>query len=428
MESIGWIPYYLKTEHDGTKYVCIVMRQTQKRREKTPTNQILFFLKDAFMKRNRHTRKRSKTSVSRSSGPRVMLSPKSKDFLKKLYRQIQSVTHDSHECVIENVEHRPLPDYILKELHFSLDILKIAKRTSFRIAQRRIFIECVFPEDTEFKDAVFEDVVRKIYTWLSVAELYAPAHCSNTLNIHLYMSPEEKRLPTMPKSPILINHANTAFTTSCSPTTEINIFRKEEWFKVFIHETFHSLGLDFSQMDTAKSNAHICSIFRVKSDVRLYEVFCEMWAEIVRILFFLLEKRTSLEDLPREFLNCIRYEKMFSVFQCVKVLAFFDLKYEDLFKEGAASTKYKESTQVLSYYILKSISMVFVNDFIEWCIDHNTKTLDFEKTEENVDRFCDFFESHCRLPKYLEYVEMSENVGKPSSDFIKNTLRMSVYG
>ena len=30
--------------------------------------------------------------------------------------------------------------------------------------------------------------------------------------------------------------------------SEIVIFRREEWFKVLIHETFHNYGLDFSDL------------------------------------------------------------------------------------------------------------------------------------------------------------------------------------
>jgi hypothetical protein len=204
-----------------------------------------------------------------------------------------------------------------------------------------VVVECIVPlckeneifRDPEKMDEFFATCVQKIYMWLSVAYRYAPTHCSNTLHIYLYMTSEKKKLPSLRDGPIDTVHANTAFTTACAPSTEINIFRKEEWFKVFIHETFHSLGLDFSEMDTAEANAKICSLFRVKSDVRLFETFFEMWAEIIHDMFYLyLEKKTSLQKMPAALIDCIANEKLFSVFQCVKVLQFFGLRYQVLFE------------------------------------------------------------------------------------------------
>jgi hypothetical protein len=60
------------------------------------------------------------------------------------------------------------------------------------------------------------------------------------------------------------------------------LYRMEEWFKVFIHETFHCLGLDFSGMNVSNSNKQILQLFPGCSrdmDVRVYETYCEIWAE-----------------------------------------------------------------------------------------------------------------------------------------------------
>ena len=39
--------------------------------------------------------------------------------------------------------------------------------------------------------------------------------------------------------------------------SEIIIFRNEEWFKVFVHETFHLFGVDFSNMSNLKKSKDI---------------------------------------------------------------------------------------------------------------------------------------------------------------------------
>ena len=42
------------------------------------------------------------------------------------------------------------------------------------------------------------------------------------------------------------DNCNTAVTYACAIKGECLIYRKEEWFKVLIHETMHALCLDFS--------------------------------------------------------------------------------------------------------------------------------------------------------------------------------------
>ena len=74
------------------------------------------------------------------------------------------------------------------------------------------------------------------------------------------MTPIKKVLPSSPFVILSPTHANTAVTTTCTADGEICLFRKEEIFKVFIHETFHSLGLDFSSMSNTALNSKMKGI------------------------------------------------------------------------------------------------------------------------------------------------------------------------
>ena len=173
------------------------------------------------------------------------------------------------------------------------------------------------------------------------------------MNIYLYMTNLKKTLPRIGK-PIKEINANTAFTTSCQPSTEMHLFREEEWFKVFIHETFHNLGLDFSEFDHTKTNAEILTIFPVKSDVRLFETYCEMWAELLNCMFITFYGPGSREPetLIKKTAQLVDKERVFSMFQCAKVLHFYGLDYVDLYERTQKShmirlTKYKEETPQL---------------------------------------------------------------------------------
>ena len=101
----------------------------------------------------------------------------------------------------------------------------------------------------------FDILVRKMLTWLKVASKYSKNDCSQTLDIYCYLTPHQKILPNSQLTTLSPHHVNSAVTTSCSRNGEICLFRIEELFKVFIHETFHNLGLDFSTSSTATLNA-----------------------------------------------------------------------------------------------------------------------------------------------------------------------------
>jgi hypothetical protein len=289
--------------------------------------------------------------------------------------------------------------------------------------------------------------IKKIFIWLFIANAYANEKCSQYLNINLYFTNLNKVLPNKRKI-IEQEHANTAFTTSCKKHTEINLFRKEEWFKVLIHESFHCTGLDFSELEQSISNKKVLAIFPVNSDVRLFETYCEMWAEIINVMFISYNKKTEIENLNDDINklivkteNLLHYERLFSLFQCAKVLHFFGIKYNNLYEKDFKSIKlrtmkYKEDTNVLSYYIIKSIYMFYVNDFIEWCVENNNYngvvSLNFDKNDENIDSYIEFIKEHFLKTSYIGslsvFEEWFENINEKSASYeIYNTLRMSVH-
>ena len=196
--------------------------------------------------------------------------------------------------------------------------------------------------------------------------------------------------------PIDTINANTALTTSCKPTSIIMLYRIEEWFKVFIHETFHSLGLDFSEMDIRESNQQIAQLFHGCNrglDVRVYETYCEMWAVILHTLFLAYFSTNSGLHTYRErvrqstptrkrsadrysrilskFERMIRYERAYTMFQAAKVLHHYGIEYRDLCENRGNNVRYTEPTPVFSYYIVKSVLFFHINDFLDWCYTHN---------------------------------------------------------
>ena len=333
---------------------------------------------------------------------------------------------------------------------------KISCIYTIKIKNREFQVSFIAPNNFTNVENYFEQSIKLVYIWLYLASKYASDKCSRKINIYLYLTPLKKFIPTSGYY-IDENHANTAFTTSCKMITEINIYRQEEWFKVLVHETFHCMGLDFSEFNQIKINNLVLSVFPVNSDVRLFETYCEMWAEIINTLiisYFSNKKTDDIENITIDNTNemikkcekLLEIEQTFSVFQCAKVLKFFDLEYTDLYESHCKykrDSNYKEGTHVLSYYILKCIYMFHVNEFIEWCSDYNKNgIINFNKqphlVENNMYEYFLFIREHYKNPEFIKTVnkmllwfhKTQKKISKSlihADKFELKTLRMSIH-
>jgi len=302
----------------------------------------------------------------------------------------------------------------------------------------RFFV--VFPGKKNKSDAFYRDAVYKFFLWISVLMNFSPEECSREMNVYLYLLPDLKVLPTEKHQALSQEHVNTAFTRSCSRVSEINIFREEEWFKVFIHETFHNNGLDFSlhfnQYDAAVQNELKRCFPALRSPVFLYESYCEFWAETLHSLyvaFFLSTRRprgatTRKISRHRESSLWTRAQKIFkeehqfSMLQCVKVLDHHGLTFADLVlpPKANAPTYTDINTNSFAYYVIKCI--MFHCNFLDWHLATNGPTLRF--SEKNIVGFCHWL--HTVRYRMLSSMKRMEGVYKrvPKSSKMAKTLRM----
>lgn len=278
---------------------------------------------------------------------------------------------------------------------------------------------------SEIKGNNIDNIVHKMNLWLSIAFEQANNECSNNLDIHLFLTDHKKITPGYNK-PIDKINANTAFTTSCSPHNVVYIYRKEEWFKVFIHETFHCLGLDFSHMDVRNSNVIINNLFSTNiDDIRLYESYCETWAEtfnLIFIAFLLTPSKVDYTSMFELFQKMYNEELTFSIYQMVSILNKQNIRYIDMIHSNAGIT-YSENTNAFSYYIIKPIIMFHMNHFITWCNNNNNNIINFTHTQENILKYCNFIKKWYSNAEYLKTIKYVEN-----NNFSRlKTLRMTAF-
>jgi hypothetical protein len=301
----------------------------------------------------------------------------------------------------------------------------------------RYNVKFVYPimDTSETKGRVqrfFQDAIYKIYLWLYVADKYASKYCSSIMNLNFYFTDHMKSLGKTDLEALDMIHVNTAFTSSCSKITDIHLFRREEWFKVFMHETFHNLGFDFSEMECTHIDAKMNSVFPLNNTFKLYEAYCETWAETVHILFLLFFKGYNKSTALAKFGTVLQQETVYSVFQCVKMLNHYQLTYDQL-SSRTAITKYREKSPVFAYYLVKTIFLLSWNDFIDWCSHHNKNILQFNKTPNTQNSFVDLILSLRRSERFLSNISFMENWFKTNKNvghaaYIMRNMRMTLHG
>jgi len=322
---------------------------------------------------------------------------------------------------------------------------------------RKIQVYFVYDEKSLIDEKTIRLYLQKIYMWLYVCNMYSPYNCANNLNVYLYLTDLKKKIPEKDLEPFDMEDANTGYTYSCLyndinssikktnyNVIELIIFREEEWFKVFIHETFHAMGLDFSSMDNSNSTKKIQNLFNIENvvDIRLYESYTEICAEFIHSVFFVhftlinTKRGEDMEYTYAKIEETLRNELLFSLYQSVKVLDHFGLTYDNMYDKSndtkSLCKKYRENTPVFSYYILKSILLFNLNDFIEWINTNNNGSFKFNHMRDTIEKYINFFRDNYKNTDYINIMKSVEKhfkkiKGNKKYETELKTLRMTLH-
>ena len=377
---------------------------------KQSKNLMLFFTKNKHIKYQKTT---NKTNV---------ILKKLYDELIQGYKYVKQYNINKNKILIKKIYNSnqiSKPQYFNSKsfpeiIRTHIDKIMMAEISySFSLYERNVkVIFIVENDDVEVNIDIYNRYNELIFIWLYMLNKYASKECAKNIIIYLYLTSLEKYLP---KSNIHIldeHNVNTAFTTTCPRESEIVVFRKEEWFKVLIHETMHNFSLDFSIMNNDDVNNCILNIFKVNSEVNVYEAYTEFWAEIINIIFCSFYTIRDKNNVNEFLSNCeyfINFEITYSCFQLVKILHFMGLSYNDLYSKTTHSillreNLYKEESNVLSYYVIKTVLINNYQGFLYWCQKNNILLLDFKKTLENQKEFCKFIEKNYKTNSLLDNI------------------------
>ena len=312
-------------------------------------------------------------------------------------------------------------------------------------AIRLLFI--IFKNNNFEVISYYKTYAHRVYMWLIMVS--QKSTCVESLDIYIYLTPFKKQIPTKKSESIGPVHANTGYTYRCEKYNEIVIYREEEWFKVFLHETMHSFGNDFHDVDEA---GYIKKLFSLPSgiSIRMSETYSEIWARIMNVIFQTYFKNPpSLESRNiKQFKKNVKFylhlECIFSLYQCIKILDFMGLNYQLMISDTEHSKKmirsfYRENTNVFAYYVLTSILLNNYDEFMSWCVKHNGPGMNMFKVKTTQSKFIELITSCYKKNELLQKIlETEKKVARDYQNVISlesnrdkelvTTLRMTIIG
>jgi hypothetical protein len=302
-----------------------------------------------------------------------------------------------------------------KQLIYSFNINKRSIKVYFTLLCEDDIIE------------LYEDYITRIIEWLYICDKYSN-NCGKILEIFIYQTEFKKELSVDIIGPV---NVNSGFSTSCARENEIVIYRKEEWFKVFVHETFHAYGFDIDHKLVEKYQDKVKKMFSInKGNLLLGETYSEVWARIINILFNCYLKTRNYNDFKISFIFSLEIERIFGIIQSNKVLKHYGLSYVDIICSNNNEMTNKKmsylilpgalTTNTFCYYILSSLIMQDPYNFLDWCCRENTQWLRFNNHEETIEEFINLLHRNYKKDRVIE---LFNKMYKYADD---NELRMTL--
>ena len=285
----------------------------------------------------------------------------------------------------------------------------------------KVVIKFYIMNNNPVTQTVLDIYTNVMLSWLIVAKKYETDGCLDNLKIDIYLTQEKKMLgkgnmydANDSSKALGSDNVNTALTYRCVDGESIIIlYRSEDMIKTFFHETFHTLNFDFTNAAKSEAKPH----FNVNSPLRLYESYCETWGRTINAIYYvlLLNPRMTYSKFITYFRIVIAIEAAFSAIQCNKILNHMNLTWNDVLN-NTVYDKFKEKSNVFSYYVITAILMANNSKFVTFCHKNGTNLLKFD--ESKLMPFIDF------LGKAKHNVDMS---GIEKAQFRDNSLRMAIF-
>ena len=365
--------------------------------------------------------------------------------LHKIYNELQNgkeyLSEHNNYTISKQVLHNEsmFPPAIHKTSRYFTDNLKrkIINEGSYllisscRMLGKEFRVSIVLCKPIEYVN--IEKMFFTIFLWLYVINTISTDNsksCTKTLDITLFLVDSPKELPSMGSETIGPDNVNSGYTYTCKENNEIIIYREEEWLKVLIHESFHSYGLDFSSFNMDEYQSRIQEMFNVKSEILLYESYCETWARSLNVIMnhFVDNPTIKFPAFKKKCILDFQKETVHAMMQACKILKFTGISYHILISDDdelkkCSKTLYKESTNVFCYYIITSLLMFYLDELFTWCHHNNKDILCIPKKKQSINKFIQFIEERYDNEQFVDLMDECSGM----EELYDPSLRMTAF-
>ena len=124
-------------------------------------------------------------------------------------------------------------------------------------------------------------------------------------------------------------------------------------------------------------------------------------------------------------MNCVQCVQRMQRVHCSlimnKILAFNDINYDMLIFRSDKKLNYKENTNVIAYYVIKTIMFINFNETILFFQRYNMENIfQFTHTAEKVESFCLFI-------KESSNSQLVRSLSKIKHNYNNNSIQMDLY-
>ena len=238
---------------------------------------------------------------------------------------------------------------------------------------------------------------------------------ANGIDIRILLSPNRKRIKSNNQHKILCcQNVNSGSTLTGS---YINLWRKEEIEKVYIHELIHCLGIDehsWYNNDYKKLINNIKETYNINGEIRPFEAYTDS----IAIIFHTIYVGFKLLMKKKDIYKMLSLEISFILFQAAKVLNYYGFeKIDDLIN----SDKFiNQNTSVFSYYIIKASILYNIENYLLFLNDTFSLEDRIKEFDNIINKYMIDKSFKDIINKYINLIKKEDN-----NRYIFYNLRMS---
>lgn len=284
---------------------------------------------------------------------------------------------------------------------------------------------------SNIKIIAIKDSLDSIYNYIKQLIIFIMVMLSftnnqnKTIEIKIFLTDAKKKINPNYKY-LGIDEVNTG-STYRGDCSSVLIWRKEEAYKVILHELCHCLSFDFELPDNLEIKIRdMFPQIPKNNEIRVYEAYVEMWGLIIHMNLLSSKLNINIDEI-------YLHECCFSLIQVAKILKHFGFtNWNQFYNNTNYKSNYQQRSSILSYYIIKTSFLFNLDYFLKWCQTNNLEYpyINFNNSSKTIyhsyinliQYCCDDILFQNNINYYLTNSNLFEN-----NDFLKNTLRMSCY-